>query len=139
MNLIQQLEQEEIARLGKTIPEFAPGDTVVVHVRVVEGNRSRLQAYEGVVISRRNRGLKDQAVIQAQPPKCENVVSTVGAGDSMVAGLIYGIEKGLSQADTLAFASAVSAFAVSQSNVGVSDTALLEPILANVKISVIEG
>ena len=49
MNLIQQLEQEEIARLGKTIPEFAPGDTVVVHVRVVEGNRSRLQAYEGVV------------------------------------------------------------------------------------------
>ena len=42
MNLIQQLEQEEIARLGKTIPEFAPGDTVVVHVRVVEGNRSHL-------------------------------------------------------------------------------------------------
>ncbi|MBS7072950.1 MAG: 1-phosphofructokinase [Haemophilus parainfluenzae] len=83
--------------------------------------------------------LSDQAVIQAQPPKCENVVSTVGAGDSMVAGLIYGIEKGLSQAETLAFASAVSAFAVSQSNVGVSDTALLEPILANVKISVIEG
>ena len=78
-------------------------------------------------------------MIQAQPPKCENVVSTVGAGDSMVAGLIYGIEKGLSQAETLAFASAVSAFAVSQSNVGVSDIALLEPILANVKISVIEG
>ena len=73
--------------------------------------------------------LSDQAVIQAQPPKCENVVSTVGAGDSMVAGLIYGIEKGLSQAETLAFASAVSAFAVSQSNVGVSDIALLEPIL----------
>ena len=67
------------------------------------------------------------------------VVNSVGAGDSMVAGLIYGIEKGLSQAETLAFASAVSAFAVSQSNVGVSDIALLEPILANVKISVIEG
>ena len=57
MNLIQQLEQEEIARLNKEIPEFAPGDTVVVSVRVVEGSRSRLQAYEGVVIARRNRGL----------------------------------------------------------------------------------
>ena len=48
MNLIQQLEQEEIARLNKEIPEFAPGDTVVVWARVVEGNRTRLQAYEGV-------------------------------------------------------------------------------------------
>ena len=59
MNLIQQLEQEEIARLtqGKTIPEFAPGDTVVVQVKVKEGNRERLQAYEGVVIAKRNRGL----------------------------------------------------------------------------------
>ena len=57
MNLIQQLEQEEIARLGKTIPEFAPGDTVIVQVKVKEGNRERLQAYEGVVIAKRNRGL----------------------------------------------------------------------------------
>ena len=57
MNLIQQLEQEEIARLGKTLPEFAPGDTVVVQVKVKEGNRERLQAYEGVVIAKRNRGL----------------------------------------------------------------------------------
>ncbi len=57
MNLIQQLEQEEIARLGKTVPEFAPGDTVVVQVKVKEGNRERLQAYEGVVIAKRNRGL----------------------------------------------------------------------------------
>ena len=59
MNLIQQLEQEEIARLtqGKSIPEFAPGDTVVVSVNVVEGNRKRVQAYEGVVIAKRNRGL----------------------------------------------------------------------------------
>ena len=48
MNLIQQLEQEEIARVsvGKTIPEFSPGDTVVVQVKVKEGNRERLQAYE---------------------------------------------------------------------------------------------
>ena len=65
MNLIQQLEQEEIARLNKTIPEFAPGDTVVVSVRVVEGNRSRLQAYEGVVISRRNRGQQQGGYQQA--------------------------------------------------------------------------
>ena len=57
MNLIAQLEQEEIARLGKTIPEFAPGDTVVVQVKVKEGTRERLQAYEGVVIAKRNRGL----------------------------------------------------------------------------------
>jgi large subunit ribosomal protein L19 len=60
VNLIQTLEQEEIARLtekGKNIPEFAPGDTVIVNVNVVEGNRKRVQAYEGVVIAKRNRGL----------------------------------------------------------------------------------
>ena len=57
MNLIQQLEKEEIERLGKSIPEFAPGDTVIVSVNVVEGNRKRVQAYEGVVIAKRNRGL----------------------------------------------------------------------------------
>ena len=56
-NIIQALEQEEIARLGKTIPEFAPGDTVIVSVNVVEGTRKRVQAYEGVVIAKRNRGL----------------------------------------------------------------------------------
>ena len=64
MNLIQQLEQEEIARLNKTIPEFAPGDTVSVSVRVTEGNRTRLQAYEGVVISRRNRGLNSNLIVR---------------------------------------------------------------------------
>ena len=48
MNLIQTLEAEEIARLNKTIPEFAPGDTVIVSVTVVEGTRKRVQAYEGV-------------------------------------------------------------------------------------------
>ena len=57
MNLIQTLEAEEIARLGKTLPEFAPGDTIIVSVNVVEGTRKRLQAYEGVVIAKRNRGL----------------------------------------------------------------------------------
>jgi len=66
MNLIQQLEQEEIARVaaGKTIPEFAPGDTVVVQVKVKEGNRERLQAYEGVVIAKRNRGLNSSFIVR---------------------------------------------------------------------------
>lgn len=64
MNLIQQLEAEEIARLGKTVPEFAPGDTVVVSVRVVEGDRKRLQAFEGVVISKRNRGLNSNFIVR---------------------------------------------------------------------------
>ena len=57
MNLIQTLEAEEIVRLNKTLPEFAPGDTVIVSVNVVEGTRKRMQAYEGVVIAKRNRGL----------------------------------------------------------------------------------
>ncbi|MFA9440334.1 50S ribosomal protein L19 [Uliginosibacterium sp. sgz301328] len=64
MNLIDQLEQEEIARLGKTIPEFAPGDTVIVQVKVKEGNRERLQAYEGVVIAKRNRGLNSSFIVR---------------------------------------------------------------------------
>ena len=66
MNLIDQLEQEEIARLtqGKTIPEFAPGDTVIVQVKVKEGTRERLQAYEGVVIAKRNRGLNSAFTVR---------------------------------------------------------------------------
>ncbi|MDR1063105.1 MAG: 50S ribosomal protein L19 [Azoarcus sp.] len=66
MNLIQQLEQEEIARLsaGKTYPAFAPGDTVVVQVKVKEGTRERLQAYEGVVIAKRNRGLNSSFIVR---------------------------------------------------------------------------
>ncbi|MDP2881975.1 MAG: 50S ribosomal protein L19 [Azonexus sp.] len=64
MNLIEQLEKEEIARLGKTIPDFAPGDTVVVQVKVKEGTRERLQAYEGVVIAKRNRGLNSAFTVR---------------------------------------------------------------------------
>lgn len=64
MNLIQQLEQEEIARLGRSIPDFAPGDTVIVSVNVVEGSRKRVQAYEGVVIARRNRGLNSSFIVR---------------------------------------------------------------------------
>lgn len=64
MNLIQTLEQEEIARLGKTIPDFGPGDTLVVSVNVVEGGRKRVQAYEGVVIAKRNRGLNSSFIVR---------------------------------------------------------------------------
>jgi ribosomal protein L19 len=66
MNVIEQLEKEEVARLteGKAIPDFAPGDTVVVSVNVVEGTRKRTQAYEGVVIARRNRGLNSSFIVR---------------------------------------------------------------------------
>jgi large subunit ribosomal protein L19 len=64
VNLIETLEQEEIARLGKTIPPFAPGDTVVVSVNVVEGERKRVQAFEGIVIAKRNRGLNSAFIVR---------------------------------------------------------------------------
>jgi large subunit ribosomal protein L19 len=66
MNVIEQLDKEEIARLtvNRTIPQFAPGDTVVVNVNVVEGTRKRVQAYEGVVIARRNRGLNTAFIVR---------------------------------------------------------------------------
>ena len=64
MNIIDTLEKEEMARLGKTVPEFAPGDTVIVNVNVVEGTRKRVQAYEGVVIARRNRGLNSNFIVR---------------------------------------------------------------------------
>ena len=64
MDLIQTLEKEEIARLSKTIPEFAPGDTVIVSVSVVEGTRKRLQAFEGVVIAKRNRSLNSSFIVR---------------------------------------------------------------------------
>lgn len=66
MNLIAILEQEEIARLtgGVAKPEFAPGDTVIVSVNVVEGTRKRVQAFEGVVIAKRNRGLNSAFTVR---------------------------------------------------------------------------
>ena len=64
MDIIATLEKEEIARLGKTIPVFSPGDTVIVNVSVVEGERKRVQAYEGVVIAKRNRGLNSSFVVR---------------------------------------------------------------------------
>ena len=64
MNLIQKIEQEEVARLGKNIPVFAPGDTVIVNVSVVEGERKRVQAYEGVVIAKKNRGINSSFTVR---------------------------------------------------------------------------
>jgi large subunit ribosomal protein L19 len=64
MDLIQQLENEEVARLAKKIPDFKAGDSVVVNVNVVEGERKRVQAFEGVVIAKRNRGLNSAFTVR---------------------------------------------------------------------------
>src|SRR5437016_6121921 len=66
MNLIQELEKEQIAKLsaGKEIPDFAPGDTVLVNVKVVEGERARIQAYEGVCIARAGSGLNESFTVR---------------------------------------------------------------------------
>src|SRR6266567_1414080 len=67
MNLIQELEKEQFDKLsaaGKTIPEFGPGDTVIVNVKVVEGDRSRVQAYEGVCIGRSGGGLNESFTVR---------------------------------------------------------------------------
>ncbi len=64
MNLIQKLEQEEITRLGRTIPDFVPGDTVIVSVKVVEGERKRVQAFEGVVVAKKNRGINSSFIVR---------------------------------------------------------------------------
>ena len=66
MNLIQQLEKEQVDKLsaGKDIPDFEPGDTVIVNVKVVEGERTRVQAYEGVCIGRSGRGLNESFTVR---------------------------------------------------------------------------
>ena len=64
MDLIATLEKEEMARLNRTIPECAPGDTVIVNVNYDEGTRKRVQAYEGVVIAKRNRGLNSSFIVR---------------------------------------------------------------------------
>ena len=61
MNLIQQFEAEQMTR---TLPEFSPGDTVIVNVKVKEGNRERVQAYEGVVIGKKNAGLNSAFTVR---------------------------------------------------------------------------
>src|SRR5262245_58755110 len=66
MNLIQELEKEQVAKLsaGKEIPDFAPGDTVLVNVKVVEGERTRTQAYEGICIGRSGAGLNESFTVR---------------------------------------------------------------------------
>lgn len=66
MDIIAQLDKEQLDKLaaGKTIPDFAPGDTVIVNVKVVEGDRTRVQAYEGVVIARNGGGLNESFTVR---------------------------------------------------------------------------
>jgi large subunit ribosomal protein L19 len=64
MNLIQTIEQEEIKRLKREVPDFSPGDTLIVNVNVVEGERKRVQAFEGMVIAKRNRGLNSSFIVR---------------------------------------------------------------------------
>ncbi|TMS59664.1 50S ribosomal protein L19 [Imbroritus primus] len=88
MNIIEALEKEEIARLtaSKSIPEFAPGDTVIVSVNVVEGTRKRVQAYEGVVIARRNRGLNSSFIVR-KISSGEGVERTFQLYSPLIAGI----------------------------------------------------
>lgn len=86
MNIIEQLEREEVARLGKKIPQFAPGDTVVVNVNVVEGERKRVQAYEGVVIAKRNRGLNSSFIVR-KVSSGEGVERTFQTYSPLIAGI----------------------------------------------------
>ena len=100
-NIIETLEREEIARLGKKIPKFAPGDTVTVGVNVVEGTRKRVQVFEGLVISKKNRGLNSSFIVrkisdgegiertfQLHSPLIESIVVT-RRGDVRRAKLFY--------------------------------------------------
>jgi large subunit ribosomal protein L19 len=86
MDLIKTLENEEIARLNKTIPSFAPGDTVIVSVNVVEGTRKRVQAYEGVVIAKRNRGLNSSFIVR-KISSGEGVERTFQTYSPLIAGV----------------------------------------------------
>ncbi len=64
MNIIQTLEQEQIAKLGKSLPDFQPGDTLVVNGKVKEGERTRVQAYEGVCIARAGSGFQESFTVR---------------------------------------------------------------------------
>ena len=86
MNLIQTIEKEEIQRLKKSIPEFSPGDTVVVRVNVVEGDKKREQAFEGVVIAKRNRGLRSSFIVR-KISSGEGVERTFQTYSPLIAGI----------------------------------------------------
>ncbi len=87
MNLLQTLEQEEIARLGKTVPEFAPGDTVIVNVNIVEGDRKRVQAFEGVVIAKRKTKSLNASFIVRKVSAGEGVERTFQTYSPMIASI----------------------------------------------------
>jgi large subunit ribosomal protein L19 len=86
MNLIQKLEQEEMQRMKKSVPEFSAGDTVVVRVNVVEGDKKREQAFEGVVIARRNRGLRSSFIVR-KISSGEGVERTFQTFSPLIAGI----------------------------------------------------
>ena len=86
MNLIQKIEQEEMKRMSKQIPDFAPGDTVVVRVNVVEGDKKREQAFEGVVIAKRNRGLRSSFIVR-KISSGEGVERTFQTYSPLIAGI----------------------------------------------------
>lgn len=87
MNLLAILEQEEIARLGKTIPSFAPGDTVIVNVNIVEGERKRTQAFEGVVIAKRKGSSLNASFIVRKVSAGEGVERTFQTYSPMIASI----------------------------------------------------
>jgi large subunit ribosomal protein L19 len=87
MNLLAILEKEEIARLGKTIPNFAPGDTVIVNVNIVEGERKRTQAFEGVVIAKRKGSSLNASFIVRKVSAGEGVERTFQTYSPMIASI----------------------------------------------------
>jgi large subunit ribosomal protein L19 len=86
MDLIKTLEQEEIKRLKREIPDFAPGDTVIVNVNVVEGERKRSQAFEGMVIAKRNKGLNSSFIVR-KISSGEGVERTFQTYSPLIAGV----------------------------------------------------
>ena len=64
MNILQQLDREQIAKLGRDVPDFQPGDTLIVNVKVKEGERARVQAYEGVCIARAGAGFQESFTVR---------------------------------------------------------------------------
>ncbi|HHE3569169.1 1-phosphofructokinase [Pasteurella multocida] len=107
---------------------------------ILAATQLQRQGIPHVVVSMGEDGaiwLNENTVLHAQPPQDTPIVSTVGAGDTMVAGLIYGMLNAYSAEKTLAFETALSSLAVSQSNVGITDLTLLNPILEKINITFI--
>jgi len=86
MDLIQKLEDEEMKRMKKSIPDFSPGDTVIVRVNVVEGDKKREQAFEGVVIAKRNRGVRSAFIVR-KISSGEGVERTFQTYSPLIAGV----------------------------------------------------